>query len=74
MSSIRALSGVKHESRNQIRLREHTAVWQLIWCILFTWQACSTTRHDKPSLPGRYQSAPIVKEQLIIDTMPLKSL
>jgi len=45
-----------------IKLRERTACWQLNLCILFTWQACSTTRHDRPSLSGRYHSAPIVNE------------
>ena len=42
----------------KIRPRERTACWQLLLCILFAWRGCSTARHDRPSLSGRYQSAP----------------
>lgn len=59
MSSARALSGVTRGPHGLIKPRERTACWQLWFCILFTWHGCSTTRHDKPSLSGRYQSAPM---------------
>ena len=42
-----------------IRLRERTACWQFWFCILFTWQACSTARDVKPSLPGRFRIGPV---------------
>ena len=43
------------------RQQVQTAVRQLWFCILFTWQGCSTTRSDKPSLSGRCHSAPLSK-------------
>ena len=49
-------------SRGLIRPRVRTACWQLKVCILFTWPGCSTTCNDRPSLPGRNQSAPVVNE------------
>jgi len=48
----------------RIRRRERTACWQLLFCILFTWPGCSTTRNDGPVASGRIWSAPIVKDWL----------
>ena len=47
----------------RIRRRERTACWQLLFCILFTWPGCSTTRNDGPVASGRIWSAPVVKDK-----------
>lgn len=41
-----------------IRPRERRDAQQLIFCTLFTRPACASTRHIKPSLPGRIQFGP----------------
>ncbi len=53
-----AVSGVKLTIVTAITRRVLTECQQLLVCILFTWQGCSTTRSNKPSLSGRIQFRP----------------
>ena len=53
-----AVSGVKLTIVTAITRRVLTECQQLLVCILFTWQGCSTTRSVKPSLSGRIQFGP----------------
>ena len=41
-----------------IKRRVLTECQQLLMCILFTWQGCSTTRNDKRILSGRIHFGP----------------
>ena len=52
-------SGVKRHPCSLIRLRVRTAYWQTSFCILFTWPACSTARHQCLESPGRYRYGPV---------------
>ncbi len=52
-------SGVKRHPCSLIRLRVRTAYWQTSFCILFTWPACSTARHQCLESSGRYRYGPV---------------
>lgn len=52
-------SGVKRHPCSLIRLRVRTAYWQTSFCILFTWPACSTARHQCLESLGRYRYGPV---------------
>ena len=59
-------SGVKRHPCSLIRLRVRTAYWQTSFCILFTWPACSTARHQCLESPGRYRYGPVQTNQTIL--------
>jgi len=58
-------SGVKRHPCSLIRLRVRTAYWQTSFCILFTWPACSTARHQCLESPGRYRYGPVQNKSIL---------
>ena len=70
-SPYRALGGFR---ATKIRLRERTACWQLLLCMLLSWPACSTARDERTGMSGRSQFGPRCQRRSIIRAARAKSL
>ncbi len=62
ISASTALSGVERCSWRRSGRQCVLRIGSYEWCVLFTRPARPSTRHAKPSLPGRNRSAPVVKD------------